>query len=516
VRLSNSGLPPWTPVLTVFLLIFVGASVVTAQERYMPGEMIVKLNRGVSKADLDVLNASYGVSVIEYKDTLDVYRLRIPSNRTVLEMVELYRGDPRVEYAEPNYMGGGGDFTPNDTFFNTQWYLNNMGQTAGRVGADIDAVEGWQVTMGSSSVLVAVLDTGIDFGQLEFAGRVLPGFDFVNNDNIPQTDHPHGVAVSGILAANADNAFGIAGVAPRVTLLPVKVLDANNSGTTLNLAQGLIFAAKNGAHVINMSLVNYPTTSTTLNSALQFARDAGAILIACAGNGGIGDADRSGPGASPLTIGVGATDQFDQRAGFSGTGAALDVVAPGVNLPTLGLDRSDAVVNFSGCSAATPVVSGITALLLSVNPQLSHDDIRGILTDTADDLVGSPAEDTIGRDDFFGHGRVSMNGALSLVVPDIVNDYITFEPVESTFITLHAAGCPDGFAGRFGFQAHIINISGHVLSNLSSQVTALTNGNLLRTPNGEARAVGARVLFPKVDGRLDPGEALDVPRSSYA
>jgi thermitase len=198
-------------------------------------------------------------------------------------------------------------------------------------------LKGWQIASGSGSIVVAILDSGIDFVHPEFQGRILPGYDFVNEDDDPQADNSHGVFVAGILGANANDGFGVAGLDHSALLLPIKVLNAQNSGTTMDLAQGLIFAA--GAHVINMSLINYPLSATLL-SALQYARNAGSVLVACAGNGGIGNADLSGPGASPLTISVGATDHNDLRASFSGTGMALDVVAPGLSISTVTSDRS--------------------------------------------------------------------------------------------------------------------------------------------------------------------------------
>ena len=384
-----------------------------AQERSMPGEILVKFKSDVSQEEVKSILMLYRASVIEHIEAINVYRLKIPSDSDMQEMLELFKKHPRCQYAEPNYLGQGGDFLPKDTFFPQQWHLHNVGQTGGTVDADIDAVEGWQITRGSSAIVVAVLDTGIEADHPEFQGRIVPGFDFVNNDNDPEADHPHGVVVSGILAANTDNSFSVAGIDHHVKILPVKVLNAQNAGTTSDLANGLIFAANQGAHVINMSLINYPTTSATLNAALQFARDAGTILLACAGNGGIGDADVSGPGASPLTISVGATDHNDARANFSGTGQALDMVAPGLNVPTVRFNSAlDQFSLFSGCSAATPVVSGITTLLLSLHPFLTHEAVRNILIQTAEDLVGPPTEDTPGRDNFFGHGRVNMHNAL--------------------------------------------------------------------------------------------------------
>lgn len=322
--------------------------------------------------------------------------------------------DPRFESAEPNYVGEGGDFFPSDPSFDRQWHLHNVGKFGGTEDADIDAVEGWQISRGDESVTVAVLDSGIDFSHPEFSGRLLPGFDFVNEDMDPEAEHSHGILVTGLLAANVDNGVSIAGVDHFAQILPIKVLNVNNQGSVMDLTQGLVFAANEGAAVINMSLIGYGQ-SGVLEDALQYARDSGAILIACAGNGGIGDADISGPGVSPLTISVGASTLTDDRASFSGTGSALDVVAPGDGVLTVSSNNPTGASWFGGCSAATPIVSGIASLLLSLDPLLTHDQVRVILALTADDLVGDPSEDTPGRDDFFGDGRVNMNEALIFV-----------------------------------------------------------------------------------------------------
>jgi cysteine-rich repeat protein len=347
---------------------------------------------------------------------LGIYRLSIPGNATVGAMAAKLSHDPRFEDAEPNYIGEGGDFFPNDSSFGNQWHLHNTGQFRGTEDADIDAVEGWQITRGDASIIVAVLDSGIAFDHPEFVGRTLPGIDFVNEDDDPEDDESHGTLVTGVLAANSDNDLSVAGVDHFTQILPVKVLDDQGFGLTSNLIRGLMFAADPAQRVsvISMSLINYPNPSGgMLDEALQYARDSGAILIACAGNGGIDDADVSGPGVSPLTISVGATTISDERADFSGTGLALDVVAPGLDVLTVGFPRGRTW--FGGCSAATPIVSGIASLLLSLDPFLTHNDVREILFQTADDLVGPPSEDTAGWDEFFGHGRVNMNQALASV-----------------------------------------------------------------------------------------------------
>ena len=387
---------------------------------YVANEFIVRFKGDVDRFHATEINAAHGVIAIEEIPQLSVYRLRLPRGVNLDAMMRAYRKHPGVEYAEPNYLGRGGDIFPNDTFFPIQWHLNNTGQSGGTPDADIDAVEGWQITQGDHSVTVAILDTGIRSDHPDFQGRILPGYDFVNQDADPEADHPHGIMVTGILAANSDNAFAVAGVDHQAMLLPVKVLDSANLGTTFDLAEGLVFAGDSGAHVVNMSLINYPRQGRVLEDALTYARDAGAILMACAGNGGVRDADRSYPGASPLTISVGATDHNDVRASFSGTGEALDVVAPGLNVVTTADTTFDYYTRFSGCSAATPVASGTASLLLSVDANLSHERVRQIMIQTAEDEVGPPEEDTPGRDDFFGYGRINLNDALTLAQNKIV------------------------------------------------------------------------------------------------
>jgi len=419
--LGTSAARPTAARIAVTACLLGGVFVLTlspaqAQQRHTAGEILVRYAPGVSASEIAEINRSRGARILEVIPELGIYRLAIPGNATVGAMVAEFSHDPRCEDVEPNYIGEGGDFIPNDDSFKRQWHLNNTGQFGGTEDADIDAVEGWQITRGDSSVIVAVLDSGISFDHLEFAGRTLPGFDFVNEDGDPDDDQSHGVFVTGLLAANSDNNLSIAGVDHFTQILPVKVLDADNRGTVSDLVQGLVFAADQGASVVNMSLIGYGR-SNFLEDALQFARDSGAILIACAGNGGIGDADRSGPGVSRLTISVGASTLSDARAGFSGTGSALDVVAPGSGVLTVSFSSANGASWFSGCSAATPIVSGIASLILALDPALTHDQVREILTQSADDLVGPASEDTPGRDDFFGYGRVNMNQALAMVAP---------------------------------------------------------------------------------------------------
>ena len=381
---------------------------------FVPGEVLVKARASVAYQDARQVHALNGCVSTARIEQSGVERLKISNGQPVEAMVALYSADARFEYAEPNYIGQGGAFTPDDTNFDLQWHLQNTGSGGtATVGADIGAVEAWEISRGSNAIRVAVLDTGIDSDHPEFAGRIEPGFDFVNGDADPEDDHSHGTWVTGLLAANADNAFGVAGVDHFVKIVPVKILSSLNLGTSFALAQGLEFA-KDRAEVISMSLVRYPVESVVIKDALQSARDAGAILISCAGNEGIGAADLWLPSASPLTISVGATLWDDSRASFSGTGAALDLVAPGLAVETVIYNSGeDSSSTFNGCSASTPIVAGAATLLLSQDPSLTHDEIAVLLMTTADDQVGAPAEDTPGRDDFMGHGRLNIAAAFA-------------------------------------------------------------------------------------------------------
>ncbi|MCA8975946.1 MAG: S8 family serine peptidase [Planctomycetes bacterium] len=390
-----------------------------AQASFAPGDVLV-LPAAKQAAAVEARIRAAGLEIAETDKFSGVMRVRVPVGSED-EWVKRLGDDAGTEYAEKNGLGSGG-LVPNDTHFVQQWHLRNTGQAGGTPGADIRATDAWDVTTGSTTTIIAVLDTGIDSDHTDFIGRIAPGgYDFVNQDNDPEADHPHGSWVSGAMCANANNGFGVAGVDWQCKVLPIKVLNSSNGGTTANLASALNYVATlPQVQVVSMSLINYPGSSTLIN-ALQAARNAGKILISCAGNGGIGNADVSYPGASPLTISIGATTRFDSRASFSGTGAALDFVAPGLDIATV---MHDSAVNsysvVSGCSFATPITAGIVGLLLAeaarLNiPPLSQQDVYDLLRLGAIDQVGPPTEDTPGRDNYFGHGRLDARTAVDAV-----------------------------------------------------------------------------------------------------
>jgi len=406
--------PAVLPFALVLLSLVPSGGNAFVPEPHRPGEIIVRFRDNVPADRHEAVHRSMGATLVKKLARGAFDLVRIEDDDALGNRIAAYRALAEVEFAEPNGIGHGG-FVPNDTHFLDQWHHRNTGQFGGTPGADMESVAGWDVSTGSG-VVVAVLDTGIDSDHPEFAGRILPGFDFVNSDADPEDDHGHGTMCSGLLAANADNGFGVAGVDHQCMILPVKVVDANNSGAVSWLVDGIDYATAQGAGILSMSLIDYPGAAS-IRTALADAQGAGAILVACAGNGGIGDADISWPGASPRTISIGATTNTDWRASFSGTGARLDYVAPGENVVTVAYaDSMDDAWFFSGCSAATPLAAGIVSILKSILPAMTQQQTRAFLTAGAEDLVGNPVEDTPGFDEYMGDGRLNLNASIDALL----------------------------------------------------------------------------------------------------
>ncbi|MCE5208493.1 MAG: S8 family serine peptidase [Chloroflexi bacterium] len=300
----------------------------------------------------------------------------------------------RVILAEPNYSITLLETTPNDPDFSLQYYLNN-----------IRAPRGWDFTTGSPAVTIAILDTGIDLAHVDLAGKLVPGFDFVYDDEIPQDENGHGTLVAGIAAAITNNGVGMAGVSWGAQIMPLRVLDAAGNGSYTNLAEAIIWATDNGARVINMSVggVNY---SETLEEAVDYAVKQGAILVAATGNTGASTVLY--PAALPGVIGVGATDSSNHLASFSNTGAGVDVVAPGVSI--FSTYPGNIYRYSSGTSMAAPQVAGFAALLASL-PELPYSSqIVDMIESSAKDLGRS------GRDSSYGHGLIQVGPAIRSVV----------------------------------------------------------------------------------------------------
>ncbi len=398
-----------------------------SDKKYVPDEIIVKFKSEVKDDVISKINSRHGASV-KYTSPYGKFKtIKIPKGKTVSEMVESYKKDSNVEYAEPNYICHT-LMVPNDQYYSLQWHLDNTEYG----GINMEAA--WEISTGDPSVVVAIVDTGIAYedytdGRKQYCQApdlantcFVQGKDFVNNDGHPNDDNNHGTHVAGTVAQSTNNGIGVAGVAFETCLMPVKVLDSRGSGTYLDVADGIYFATNNGAQVISLSLGG-SSDSTTLRDAVKYAYETGVTVIAAAGNDGKNGI--SYPAAyDDYVIAVGATQYDKNLAPYSNYGSSLDLVAPGGNT---GLDQNgdgyaDGVLQqtfknswqvcnfvyyfFQGTSMATPHVSGVAALLIANGKAITPDEVRSALQETAEDLGAD------GRDDIYGHGLVDAYAAL--------------------------------------------------------------------------------------------------------
>ena len=315
-------------------------------------------------------------------------------------------------------------FTPNDSLFTTDPSLG-VGQWGLRV-AQVD--KAWDVVRGSPTVIVAVVDTGVDANHPDLVGATLPGATFVSSPDPSCAlgslvdDNGHGTHVAGLIAANANNGTGIAGAAFGVRVLPVKALDCTGGGLLSDVAQGVTWATDHGARIINVS-IGSDSDLFVLHDAIRYALAHNVLVVAAAGNCGVASVRCAAlnapqyPGAYPESLAVGATGTADQHAGFSNVDAYVGISAPGVMIwsttPTYPTTLSRAnestqsYAAFSGTSQASPLVAAVAALVLSHEPGLTVAQLADRLRGTADDL-GAP-----GTDPVFGAGRVNALRALT-------------------------------------------------------------------------------------------------------
>lgn len=267
----------------------------------------------------------------------------------------------------------------------------------------LEAERAWAVTRGAGTV-VAVIDSGVDAAHPDLEGALLPGLDLVDPSGDGRTDpEGHGTAVAGVIAAR-ENDLGIAGLAPEVMVLPVRVTDENGTAGSTDVAEGMIWATDHGADVLNLSLGG-PEPNALLEQAVAYAVERGVVVVAASGNSGAQGNPTIYPAAYPAAVAVGATDRADQAAVFTSSGDWVDLAAPGVDVvvPTLGGGWGLA----AGTSFAAPHVAAAAGLLLARNPDLAPADVAAHLTGTAQD-VAAP-----GRDPQTGAGLVAPVAALA-------------------------------------------------------------------------------------------------------
>lgn len=472
-----------------------------AAEDRIPGEIVVGFRPGASSDQIRGLANAHGIgalrSVYMGDEPRAVKTANVPDHalETVLRAL---RNNPLVDYAEPSFIASA-FMTPNDSFYRYQWHLQNP------ESGSINVAAAWDVTAGAG-VTIAVLDTGVafenrsdstgtyylapDLAQTQF----VPGYDFINNDPHANDDHSHGTHVAGTIAQSTNNSIGTAGVAYAASIMPVKVLNRDGTGSHTAIAQGVRWAADQGSHIINLSLGS-SSGSTTLRDAMAYAYAKGVTIVASAGNNGTNSV--SFPAAyDDYVIAVSATRYDESLAPYSNYGSSIDLAAPGGDLSVdqNGDRYADGVLQntfnpstkdtgdfgyyfFQGTSMAAPHVSGVAALVASVLIQqgdsTSPDVIRSILQSTARDK--GPA----GVDIYYGHGIVDAAATVAAArskvnsAPTALDDFATTtkdQPV--TINVLVNDSDPDGDA------IHIVGVT----KPANGSVTVNDDNRLTYTP----------------------------------
>ncbi len=349
------------------------------------GDLLVKFRPDAPASEIARLHASVNATFVSDVSGIGVKRLKVPPGHGRASIAEL-RASPAVEFAE--FDGAvQTQFSPNDTYYGTAYATTKFGNIAQWAPQFVSAPAAWDITQGDPSIVIAVVDTGVDTSHPDLQAKIVSGTSVVGNG---RDQFGHGTHVAGIAAASTNNSTGVAGICPRCSIMPVRVLDANGSGSISDVATGIVYAANNGARVINLSLGGR-STSETLRTALDYAVAHNALPVAAMGNAYTSQALEPAYWYSALS--VGAVDQSGAKADFSNYGAKTDVVAPGVavlsTLPTyqvtLNQTYKQSYDALSGTSMATPVVSGIAGLVLSRNPALTASQVKGIIEATAGD-----------------------------------------------------------------------------------------------------------------------------------
>ena len=423
-----------------------------AKQRYAAGEVLIKLRNsqvglaGVLQIIGEITPQHARIEELSPKGVKGAYLIHFDKGGPIEETIVSLAADPRIEFAEPNFVCSPADTVPNDPFFEFMWGLNNLGPDfVGKPGADVGVLKAWDITTGNKDLVVAVLDTGVDLSHpdleanawtniAEIAGNGIDddhngyvddvrGWNFLDDNNLvyqdPEIDG-HGTHVAGTVGAVGNNEIGVTGVAWNCQLMALKFLDGHeNRGFISNAIKAIDYAIDQKRRGVDVKVINAswvsPHKSHALRDAIRAAGEAGILFVCAAGNEGLDiDEDPIYPGAYaaelPTLLPVAALDRLDRIEPYSNYGFhTVSVGAPGTSV--LGLAPEGQYIERSGTSMAAPHVSGVAVLLWSIEPSLTPAQVRQRIVSTSEpvpQLGGYCA----------GSGRVNAyNALIGRIVP---------------------------------------------------------------------------------------------------
>ena len=360
---------------------------------YVPGRLLAAHREAIDDAVLTRTWMAHGAVLRRSLPGLRVSVVEVPESSSEAIRESLMRTN-LFEYVERDYYARTAA-APNDPSFALQWYLPR-----------IHSLEAWGVTTGSASVVVAVIDSGVDAKHPDLVGKLVPGWNFVKNNADTADLVGHGTTVAGTLAAASNNGIGVAGVSWASLIMPLVAVNQNDYAAYSDIAAAIEYAINSGIRVINIS-IGGPGDSFTLQKAVDDAWRHDAVIFGSAMNNA--SSAPHFPAASNHVVAVSATDANDHLAGFSNYGNWISLSAPGTNILTI--ENGGGYGFGTGTSFASPIAAGVAALCLAINPALTNAALVALLEQTADDL-GPPGLDTS-----FGWGRVNAYRAVMAATP---------------------------------------------------------------------------------------------------
>ena len=439
-------------------------------------------------------------------------KLTFPKNISMDSVLSVYEKSGKYDFVEQDYIGYGSgvQVSPNDNYFYLQYSLKNDGSfntnfmsqmnIVSTAGADINIEGLWDYSTGDEELIVAVIDSGMRMTHEDLEGRFwinnneiignnidddangfvddIYGWDFINNDNDPTDDHGHGTNVGSIALASGNNLLGISGVNWNSKIMSLKSLDENNSGSYSAMIESIYYAVDNGAKVINFS-IGGNGYSESLRNAVNYCYNNNVVFVACMMN--YDNETTYYPAGFDNVIAVGATDPRDHRASpfdwtfangatsGSNFGNHIDLVAPGLQVGGASFSSDNGYSFWSGTSQATPLVAGVASLLISINPNLTVDNVKNYLINSADDQVGNSDEDALGWDKYYGHGRLNATNA--------INQLLSIDKHDSFQVSIHPNPVDDFFTLNYSSEVltQIFNLRGVLIKTSKNKKIDISN-----------------------------------------